>query len=50
MIKSKNAEKKQNKEIVEVAAERLAEIFISQMEAEKKTKKRENNEYFKKKS
>lgn len=31
--------KKQNKEIIEAAAERLAEILIMQIEAKKKSKK-----------
>lgn len=41
MTRSRKEGKKQNKEIVEVAAERLAEIFIAQIETKKKSKKNE---------
>ena len=40
MTQPKKEEKKQNKEMVEMAAERLSEIFVSQIEAKKKFKKK----------
>ncbi|MFH1401502.1 MAG: hypothetical protein ABIG40_00885 [Parcubacteria group bacterium] len=40
----KNMEKKKEKEIVEIAAERLAEIFIQQIEFENRKKRKNKND------
>jgi len=40
MTRLRKEGKKQNKEIIEVAVGRLAEIFVSQIEEKKKSKKK----------